>query len=141
MLTNISKRDINRIGRIIAERHPDIAQKYITPVPTLTDFSLMPALKNWCFETFNCYDKGDATIKFICVILELYAPTSLEFVSINMKPGLRRAISNTLEYENGSNINSWLSIARAYYKGKPFQQKIEKLVIQAKNYINADDIN
>ena len=128
MLTNISKGDINRIGRIVAEKHPELVAAYRHQAPSLTDMNLICEIYDYFCKELCLEDEMGGKILFTAAILELYSPGCLEYSSLNLKAGMRAMLAFTYKYENGSNINSILNMARAYYKGRGYKGMVNAVI-------------
>jgi hypothetical protein len=111
---------------LLKETNPELFKNCrIAVTPLVTDFDLLPFI----LEEIEKSEGKTTTenIHFVVAVFDrMYIPVQLISKRLVKKPiGLRDAYANVLGYDNPENVNSWVDIMRAYYKGHRFAEKVD----------------
>ena len=124
-----------RLGRINFALDPENAlvlnMKYS---PILKDFKHIPEIYELICKAYPDYEQFDRQVLIAACIYQLYCPASLIAGRCQNAPaGMRKVVAELLGYENGTNINYWQDKARAFVKGRRFNDKIKGIVNHFEN--------
>lgn len=134
METN-EKINYEQIGRMAEIKMPDrvkeIRERY---EPILKDLKYIPEIFKEVFYHFPELDQHERNVFLTAVTYELYCPAALIEIRIaNAPAGMRRALAQLLGYQNGTNLNYYMNIARAHIKNPRYLTKVNSITNQFKN--------
>lgn len=135
MNEQLTNADYEQFGRLASIHMPDlvkqIREKY---EPFLKDIVHIPEIFKKVTYHFPDLDHHDRNVFLTAVTYSLYCPAALIEIRIaNAPAGMRRALADILGYENGTNLNYYMNIARAHVKNARYVKKIELITNQFKN--------
>lgn len=135
MNEQLTNADYEQYGRLASIHLPDlvkqIREKY---EPSLKDLVHIPEIFKKVTYHFPDLDQHDRNVFLTAVTYQLYCPAALIDIRIaNAPAGMRKVLADIMGYENGTNLNYFMNIARAHIKNPRYMIKVNSITNQFKN--------
>ena len=135
MKEKLTQAQYTQLGRMATKYMPDlvkqIEEKY---TPAQSDIRQIPTIWKKVQYGFPELDRTDQFVLTIACVYFLYCPAALIAEGVvNAPAGVRRAIADAIEYNNGTMINYFLGRSRVHMKNRRYIIKVETITAEFKS--------
>lgn len=118
------------IAKMLAKKNPsEFRACCIESEPMLRNISLVPEIAFKIDEEFPELDKTDKSILYAASVYFAYSPATMIDTSLERLPnGIRQQMCDVMQWKDAPICNYYSNIAVAYFKGKSFREKVERVL-------------
>ncbi|WPU91826.1 hypothetical protein SNE25_21140 [Mucilaginibacter sabulilitoris] len=120
------------LAKVIAKNDPEAYRNAVKVCePMLNNPSkFLPEIHKAIKDIYPDIDRTDESILFMAVAYKAYAPATLLGQGVDRAPnGIRKVMCQIMGWNNETVCNFYQDAARAYSKGKSYQEKISAVLL------------